>query len=177
MFVHYMATRRIQILMFNSYARTKLIQKTKLFHRTPVRLISFRKTNAYSRIHPFVELGARLPEKIEAAAIADPPSDAPNLAPEPVFDKNVHKTVRNPSKRVRQPRPIDKTPVNTRKTGETDCSSKECVVFHGIGMRGLVAAQHVQLFLRDFTGSHRIVAVLIEIMSRGFVVIDAVPLL
>jgi hypothetical protein len=130
-----------------------------------------------SRLYCPIELGSRLPQKIQATAVTDPPSDASKLAPEPVFNKNVHKTIRNPSYGIRQPSTIDEASVDSSQTSEPHSADEERIVLYGVGMRGFVATQHVQLFLRNLTRLYGFVAVLVEIIARRFVVVDAVPLL
>lgn len=81
-----------------------------------------------------------MPQEIEATAVANPPSDASELAPKSVFNENVYKAIRNPSERVRQASAVDKAAVDSRKTSKPDGPNEESVILYSIGMRRFVAA-------------------------------------
>lgn len=68
------------------------------------------------------------PKQIKATTIADPPSDAPDLAPPRVVDEDVDGAVRDARERVRGGGPVDGAGLDAREGGERERAREEGVV-------------------------------------------------
>ena len=66
--------------------------------------------------------------------------------------------------------------VDSRESGKSHGPDGKGVILDGVGVCRLIAAQHVELFLRDLARLNRRVAVLGQVLARRGVAVDAVPL-
>lgn len=130
-----------------------------------------------SSILSLTQLSPRPPKQPQTAHIARPPHNASDPAPERVINQDIRKPIRHPRSRVHESRAVHVLRLDSRQGGEAHGSPEQGVVLDGIGVRRLVAPQHVQLLLRDLARSDRRVAVLGQILARRRVVVDAVVLL
>lgn len=94
-----------------------------------------------------------------------------------MVNQDVDEAVRDPCNRVDKPSGIDRPLVDAGKGGKANSSDEEGVVLNGIGVRRLVAPQHVELPLADLARPDCFVSVFDEIVPGRFIVVDAVPLL
>lgn len=117
---------------------------------------------------------ATLPQQVDTCEIARPPGQTPDVGKFDIVHGQVEDGVQDPRDRVYQARLVDRIIGDLGHGREQGAADEHGEMLHRVGVGGLVAFQHVELFAGDFAVLHGPLAESGHVLARVDVVVEAV---